>query len=195
MVKGYYLDDGTEVDVDSIPIPSICLSCIKNHKDNFACNITRIDQLAEITSGDKFCCFEFEPKDPTINKDSMFAEMEEYLNNKRINSRDNNITEFICGCYCQLCDNDKCNIGEIMEKYQSNWLTAKQMEEVNEFELHKVACKNHKSNEGFEMFAHKIEILYKDGRTKEMPGWYSPAAISELWDDDVADVEILFTDI
>ena len=47
------------------------------------------------------------------------------------------------------------------------------------------------------MFAHKIEVLYRDGRTKEMPGWYSPVAISELWDDDddIADVGILFTDV
>jgi len=197
MAGGYYLDDGTEVDVDSIPIPKLCNSCIKNHKDNVPCNLTRMDQVDEIKNEEMFCCFAYEPNDPTINKESMFDKMEEYLNKKRIQSRNDNIVEFISNCYCHLCDNDKCNSGEIMYKYQSNGLTAGQMEEVNEFKLSKYSCKNHKSNEGFEMFAHKIEVFYRDGRTKEMPGWYSPVAISELWDDDddIADVGILFTDV
>jgi len=32
MVEGYYLDDGTEINIDSIPIPSLCLTCIKKIK-------------------------------------------------------------------------------------------------------------------------------------------------------------------
>lgn len=79
MEKGYYLDDGTMVDIDSIPIPSLCLSCLKNQKNEVACNITRIDQISEIKSGKMFCCFAYEPNDPTIDKESIFKEMEEHL--------------------------------------------------------------------------------------------------------------------
>jgi len=45
------------------------------------------------------------------------------------------------------------------------------------------------------MFGHKIEIHYMDGRVEKKKGWYSAKAISELWDEDVEYVEILFTDI
>lgn len=191
------LDDGPNMDVVSIPTPKLCNSCIKNHQDNVLCNLTRMDQINEIKTGEMFCCFAYEPMEPTINKESVFNGMEEYLNKKRIQAREDNIISFICGCYCQLCDNDKCNASIIMDKYQNDSLTASQMKEVNEFKLNKYSCKNHKSNEGFEMFAHKIEVLYRDGRINEMPGWYSPVAISELWneDNDIADIEILFTDV
>lgn len=82
MDKEFYMDDGTKVDPDSIPIPSICLSCSKNQNNESACVITRMDQLNEIKEGQMFCCFAFEPFDPTINKKSIFKEMKKYLNGK-----------------------------------------------------------------------------------------------------------------
>ena len=112
-----------------------------------------------------------------------------------IETRDERITSFICGNYCPFCDNDRCNVGEIMDKYQSNWLTPSQMEEVNEFQFDKVSCKNHVSNEGFLMFGHKIEIHYVDGRVERKKGWYSSKGVSEIWDDDIEYVNILFSDI
>ena len=118
-----------------------------------------------------------------------------YNGGERIKKRDNEIISFICGDYCQSCDNDRCNVEEIMEKYQSNLLTPSQMDEVNEFQLDKISCKNHIPNEGFSMFVHKIEIHYTDGRIEKMKGWYSSKAVSEMWDDDVEYVDILFTDI
>jgi hypothetical protein len=110
-------------------------------------------------------------------------------------TREERITSFICGHYCQLCDNDKCNVGEIMERYQSNWLTPSQMKEVNEFQLYKVSCRNHIPNEVFAMFGHKIEVHFVDGRVERKRGWYLTKAVSELWDDDVEYVDILFTDM
>jgi len=113
----------------------------------------------------------------------------------RMMKRDKEIISFICGNYCQSCDNDRCNVEEIMEKYQSNWLTPTQMEEVNEFQLDKVSCKNHMPNEGFQMLGHLIEIHYMDGRVEKKKGWHSSKAISDLWDEDVEYVDILFTDV
>jgi len=110
-------------------------------------------------------------------------------------SREDKITSFICVEYCQFCDNDKCNSYKIMEKYQRNGLTSKQMKEVNQFELHNISCRNHIPNEGFTMFGHIIEVHYKNGKIEKESGWYSSEGISELWDDKVEFVEILFTDI
>ena len=45
------------------------------------------------------------------------------------------------------------------------------------------------------MFAHKIEIQYMDGRVERKKGWYSSREISELWDDSVEYVGIIFSDI
>ncbi|NAS89804.1 hypothetical protein C4E24_08770 [ANME-1 cluster archaeon AG-394-G21] len=109
--------------------------------------------------------------------------------------RDKEIISFICGNYCQTCDNSRCNVEEIMEKYQSNWLTPTQMEEVNEFQLDTVSCKKHIPNEGFQMLGHLIEIHYMDGRVEKKKGWYTTKAISDLWVDDVEYVDLLFSDI
>lgn len=82
MENGYYMDDGTKVDIDSIPIPTLCLSCLKEKNNEIACNITRMDQINEIKSGEMFCCFAYEPNNSKINKESIIQEMEKYLANK-----------------------------------------------------------------------------------------------------------------
>lgn len=44
---GFFNDDGTEVDVDQIPIPLMCLSCMKfgmRGEDYVLCTLNRIDQ-------------------------------------------------------------------------------------------------------------------------------------------------------
>ena len=110
-------------------------------------------------------------------------------------TRDDKITSFICGNYCQFCDNNKCNADEIMEKYQSNRLDSFQMQEVEKFELERVACRNHIPDEGFLMFGHKIEVHYTDGKVERRRGWYSSPKISEMWNDDVEYIDILFSDV
>ena len=74
---GYYLDDGTKIDEDSIPVPPLCQSCIINGKDIVACNITRMSQMDEIQQGEMFCCFAYEPIDPAMDKEALFRKMEE----------------------------------------------------------------------------------------------------------------------
>jgi hypothetical protein len=69
------------------------------------------------------------------------------------------------------------------------------MKEKDKFELEKMACKNHIPDEGFLMFGHKIEVHSMDGRKERKSGWYSPKAISEMWDDSVEFVNILFSDV
>lgn len=47
---GCFNDDGTEIDVDKIPIPLLCLSCRsfgKRGKENVLCTLTRADQQGE----------------------------------------------------------------------------------------------------------------------------------------------------
>ncbi len=82
MKDGYYLDDGTKVDRDSIPTPSLCGSCLKNQKDESACSLTRMDQMDEIREGETFCCFAYEPADTTIDKETVFKGMKDYLAKK-----------------------------------------------------------------------------------------------------------------
>ncbi len=76
---GYYLDDGTKIDEDSIPVPPLCQSCIKNGNEVVACNLTRMDQMDEIGKGEMFCCFAYEPVDTGVDKESLFREMEAYI--------------------------------------------------------------------------------------------------------------------
>lgn len=79
---GYYLDDGTKVDVESIPVPSLCMSCLKNQKKESACNLTRLDQMDEIRGGETFCCFTYEPVDMAVDKEAVFRDMKDYLAKK-----------------------------------------------------------------------------------------------------------------
>lgn len=82
MEGGYYLDDGTKVDENSIPVPVLCTSCRKNQDGDVVCNLTRMDQMDEIQNGEMFCCFAYEPKDPNVDKESLFREMEKYISRK-----------------------------------------------------------------------------------------------------------------
>ncbi len=77
MEEGYYLDDGTKVDEDSIPIPALCNSCRKDQ--GVVCNLTRMDQMDEIRRGEMFCCFAYVPEDTNVDKESILKEMRDYL--------------------------------------------------------------------------------------------------------------------
>ena len=57
----FYDDDGTEVNSDLIPKPSLCISCNKDglsEKEEILCNLNRMDQLGE----DEFICGAYEQK-------------------------------------------------------------------------------------------------------------------------------------
>jgi hypothetical protein len=69
------------------------------------------------------------------------------------------------------------------------------MEEVNKFKLNGAFCKNHMPDERFTMFVHKIEIHYKNDDVVRKKDWFSAKYIAELWDEDVENIEILFTDV
>ena len=58
--SGFFRDDGTEINPDLIPKPSLCVSCRKDddHNEEILCTLTRADQEGE----DDFECFAFEPK-------------------------------------------------------------------------------------------------------------------------------------
>jgi hypothetical protein len=46
----FFKDDGTEIDVEKIPIPLLCLSCVSfgaGGKENVLCTLTRADQQNE----------------------------------------------------------------------------------------------------------------------------------------------------
>ena len=55
---GYFDDDGTEVNPDLFPKPSLCLTCRLNDDPNeeVLCNLTRMDQRNE----DEFICFGYQ---------------------------------------------------------------------------------------------------------------------------------------
>ena len=79
--EGYFLDDGSKIDPSSVPIPYLCTTCMKNNDptEEIACNMTRIDQTDDVKNGAMFCCFAYEPINPSINKELKIKEMEEYL--------------------------------------------------------------------------------------------------------------------
>jgi len=53
-IDGFYLDDGTKVDPNLIPKPSLCISCLKDDdpSEEMLCTLTRIDQIDD----EKFKC-------------------------------------------------------------------------------------------------------------------------------------------
>lgn len=59
---GYFDDDGTEINPDLIPKPSLCLVCKKNEahdwEEEMLCNLNRMDQRND----EEFRCFAFEQK-------------------------------------------------------------------------------------------------------------------------------------
>ena len=58
----FYNDDGTEVNPDLIPKPSLCISCRKDGlpgEEDILCTLNRMDQMGE----EEFKCYAYEPKD------------------------------------------------------------------------------------------------------------------------------------
>jgi hypothetical protein len=78
--EGYFSDDGKEIDPLTVPIPALCRSCIKYNdaKEETPCLLNRMDQMDEILRGERFLCFAYEPNDPSIDKEKVLREMEEY---------------------------------------------------------------------------------------------------------------------
>ena len=61
-IPKFFNDDGTEVNPDLIPKPSLCISCKKDGlsgEEEILCNLTRMDPQEE----DEFKCYAYEPKD------------------------------------------------------------------------------------------------------------------------------------
>ena len=58
----FFHDDGTEVNPDLIPKPSLCISCKKDglRDEEILCNLNRMDQQGE----EEFQCGAYETKDP-----------------------------------------------------------------------------------------------------------------------------------
>ncbi len=56
----YFDDDGTPVNPDLFPKPSLCLNCVHDDDPNehVLCNLTRLDQRHE----EEFKCFAFKKK-------------------------------------------------------------------------------------------------------------------------------------
>jgi len=46
LINGFYDDDGNQINLNIIPKPTLCISCINNDnpKEEFFCNMTRFDQ-------------------------------------------------------------------------------------------------------------------------------------------------------
>ena len=59
-IKGFFDDDGYEINSELIKKPSLCLICLNNDnpKEEILCNMTRLDQKDE----DEFKCFAFKKK-------------------------------------------------------------------------------------------------------------------------------------
>ena len=58
----FFDDDGTEVNSDLAPKPSLCISCKKDElsgEEEILCNLNRMDQQGE----DEFICGAYEPKE------------------------------------------------------------------------------------------------------------------------------------
>jgi hypothetical protein len=58
---GYFNDDGTEINPDLIPKPSLCVSCKKNNESGqkeIFCILTRADQQGER----EFRCEDYQPR-------------------------------------------------------------------------------------------------------------------------------------
>jgi len=61
-INGIYNDDGTKINPDLIPKPSLCISCRIDdisEEEEILCNLNRADQQGE----EEFMCGAYEPKD------------------------------------------------------------------------------------------------------------------------------------
>jgi hypothetical protein len=59
-ISGFYNDDGTKINTEFIPKPSLCVACKKNRaeeEEEILCILTRIDQKDSID----FECDAYEP--------------------------------------------------------------------------------------------------------------------------------------
>lgn len=65
-LHGFYRDDGTEINPELIPKPSLCILCTKDDdpKEEIPCILTRADQQGEA----EFICHAFEPKNKKHKK-------------------------------------------------------------------------------------------------------------------------------
>ena len=58
----YFDDDGTEMNPNLIPKPSLCVNCMndetEDENERILCNLTRLDQHTE----SEFTCFAYRPK-------------------------------------------------------------------------------------------------------------------------------------
>lgn len=63
-IPKFFFDDGTEVNPDLIPKPSLCITCKRDGlpgKEDILCILNRMDQMGE----EDFKCYTYEPK--TVN--------------------------------------------------------------------------------------------------------------------------------
>ena len=62
-------DDEKEIAPLSVPLPVLCISCIKynDEKEKTPCLINRMDQMKELKKGEISCCFIHEPVDSSVN--------------------------------------------------------------------------------------------------------------------------------
>jgi hypothetical protein len=56
-IRGFFDDDGYEINIDMIKKPNLCLRCVHNDDPNeeMLCNLTRFDQSGE----EEFVCYKF----------------------------------------------------------------------------------------------------------------------------------------
>lgn len=59
-INGIFNDDGTKVDVDSIPVPSLCVICKHHNSDDFEENILCLLNRSDQMDDDNFECGSFE---------------------------------------------------------------------------------------------------------------------------------------
>ncbi|MBN1618893.1 hypothetical protein JW887_06170 [Candidatus Dojkabacteria bacterium] len=62
-IPKFFFDDGTEVNPDLIPKPSLCISCKRDGlpgEEDILCSLNRMDQMGE----EEFKCYTYEAKNP-----------------------------------------------------------------------------------------------------------------------------------
>ena len=60
-IDGFYDDDGTKINPELVPKPSLCISCVNDDdpSQEMLCTLTRIDQRDEA----EFKCYAYKAKD------------------------------------------------------------------------------------------------------------------------------------
>ena len=68
--NGYFSDDGKEINLLIVPLPSLCNSCLKFNKatEEIPCLLNRMDQMEENRRDEMFCCFAYELIDSPVDK-------------------------------------------------------------------------------------------------------------------------------